>query len=64
MGQRAGGPECRRRTKTQGSFATEDAALTLLFGLVAFRQVELRTITGHQHVAALLAEPALTGEAA
>ena len=28
--------EFRRRTKTQASFGTEDAALTLLFGLVAF----------------------------
>ncbi len=56
--------EFRRRTKTQGSFASEDAALTLLFGLVAFRQIELRKITGHQHVAALLADHALTGEAA
>ena len=46
--------EFRRRTKTQGSFSSEEAALTLLFGLVAFRQIELRKITGHQHVAALL----------
>lgn len=42
--------EFRRRTKTQGSFATEDAALVLLFGLVAFRQIELRKITGYQHL--------------
>jgi transposase-like protein len=56
--------EFRRRTKTQGSFASEDAALTLLFGLVAFRQIELRKITGYSHVAALLADHALTGEAA
>ncbi len=28
--------EFRRRTKTQASFSTEEAALTLLFGLVAF----------------------------
>ena len=41
--------EFRRRTKTQGSFSSEDAALTLLFGLVAFRQIELRKITGHEH---------------
>lgn len=56
--------EFRRRTKTQGSFASEAAALTLLFGLVAFRQIELRKITGHPHVPALLAENALTDEAA
>jgi len=43
--------EFRRRTKTQGSFGTEDAALTLLFGLVAFGQITLRRITGYQHVA-------------
>jgi putative transposase len=46
--------EFRRRTKTQGSFSTEDAALTLLFGLVAFRQIDLRKITGYQHVAKLI----------
>jgi len=45
--------EFRRRTKTQGSFSTEDAAVTLLFGLVAFRQIELRKITGYQRVAQL-----------
>ena len=28
--------EFRRRTKTQASFGTEDAAVTLLYGLVAF----------------------------
>ncbi len=56
--------EFRRRTKTQGAFSTEEAAVTLLFGLVAFRQIELRKITGHQHVAALLAENTLTDEAA
>jgi transposase-like protein len=48
--------EFRRRTKTQGSFGTEDAALTLLFGLVVFRQIDLRKITGHQHVAKLIAD--------
>jgi transposase-like protein len=42
--------EFRRRTKTQGSFSTEAAALTLLFGLVAFRQIELRKITGYKHM--------------
>ena len=36
-----------------------------LFGLVAFRQIELRKITGHQHVAKLMAtDEALIREAA
>lgn len=39
--------EFRRRTKTQGSFSTEDAALTLLFGLIAFDQIKMRRINGH-----------------
>ena len=43
--------EFRRRTKTQGSFGTEEAALTLLYGLVAFGQITLRKITGYPHVA-------------
>jgi transposase-like protein len=45
--------EFRRRTKTQGSFSTEEAALTLLFGLVAFGQIRMRKINGHRHVASL-----------
>lgn len=40
--------ELRRRTKTQGSFPTEQAALTLLWGLVAFGQVEMRRIRGYR----------------
>jgi putative transposase len=56
--------EFRRRTKTQGSFSSEDAALTLLFALVAFKQIELRKITGHQHVAELLLDQELISEAA
>ncbi|MFQ5891153.1 MAG: IS256 family transposase [Gemmatimonadota bacterium] len=47
--------EFRRRTKTQGSFSTEEAAVTLLYGLVAFRQIELRRICGYKHVAELIA---------
>jgi transposase-like protein len=47
--------EFRRRTKTQGSFSTEEAAVTLLYGLVAFRQIELRRICGYVHVAEMLA---------
>jgi len=46
--------EFRRRTKTQASFATEDAAITLLFGLIAFGQIRLRKIDGHHAVASLL----------
>ena len=46
--------EFRRRTKTQGSFSTEASALTLLYGLVAFGQITMRRITGHQHVASML----------
>lgn len=38
--------EFRRRTKTQASFSTEAAAVTLLYGLVAFGQIRLRRIDG------------------
>ena len=47
--------EFRRRTKTQASFSTEEAAVTLLYGLVAFGQIELRRICGYTHLAELLA---------
>lgn len=47
--------EFRRRTKTQASFSTEAAAVTLLYGLVASGQIALRKITGHRHVASLTA---------
>jgi transposase-like protein len=40
--------EFRRRTKTQGSFSTEAAAVNLLWALVAFDQIKLRRIVGHQ----------------
>ena len=46
--------EFRRRTKTQASFSTEAAALTVLFGLVAVGQIVFRTIDGHQDLAAFL----------
>lgn len=46
--------EFRRRTKTQASFATEDAALRLLYGLVAFEQIRLRRIDGYRDLAALM----------
>jgi putative transposase len=48
--------EFRRRTKTQASFSTEAAAVTLLFGLVAFGQIVLRRIDGHAQLAASLAK--------
>jgi transposase-like protein len=47
--------EFRRRTKTQASFSTEEAGVTLLYGLVAFGQIQLRKIDGHRHVSELLA---------
>lgn len=40
--------EFRRRTKTQASFSTEVAALTVLYGLVAFGQIQLRKIDGYK----------------
>lgn len=40
--------EFRRRTKTQASFSTESAALTVLYGLVAFGQIQLRKIDGYK----------------
>jgi transposase-like protein len=48
--------EFRRRTKTQASFATEAAGLTLLYGLVAFGQIALRKIDGHRDLASVLAK--------
>ena len=47
--------EFRRRTKTQSSFSTEDAAITLLYGLVAFGQIRMHKIDGHREVKALIA---------
>jgi transposase-like protein len=51
--------EFRRRVKTQGSFPSEAAALTLLFGLVASGQVCFRKLEGWQDMATALitAEP-------
>ena len=46
--------EFRRRTKTQASFSTEQAAVTLLYGLVAFGQIRFRRIDGYKHLPALL----------
>ena len=46
--------EFRRRTKTQASFASEESAVALLFGLVASGQIRLRRIDGYQHLADVL----------
>lgn len=46
--------EFRRRTKTQGSFSTEEAAVTLLYGLVAFGQIKFRRIDGHHELRSML----------
>lgn len=48
--------EVGRRTKTQASFGTEAAAITLLYGLVAFGQIVRRRIDGHEHLLAFLAK--------
>jgi putative transposase len=39
--------EFRRRTKTQGSFPTEQSALTLFYGLIASGTIRMRKIDGH-----------------
>jgi transposase-like protein len=46
--------EFRRRTKTQASFGTEEAAITLLYALVAFGQIEMRKIDGYRHLRTLM----------
>ena len=46
--------EFRRRTKTQASFSTEVAVTTLLYGLIAFGQINLRRIDGHKHLPRLV----------
>ena len=38
------------RAETQTSFSTEASAVTLLFGLVAFGQIEMRKINGYQRM--------------
>ena len=48
--------EFRRRVKTQGSFPNEDAAMVLLYGLVATGQIKLRKIDGPHLVRAVLAK--------
>jgi hypothetical protein len=46
--------EFRRRVKTQGSLPSEDAALVLLFSLVASGQIKLRRINGWRKIAAVI----------
>jgi transposase-like protein len=48
--------EFRRRVKTQGSLPSEDAALVLLFGLVASGQIRLRRVEGWRQIPAILRE--------
>src|SRR5262245_30497163 len=48
--------EFRRRGKTQGSLPGEDAALILLFSLVASGQIRLRRIDGWRKIAAVLSQ--------
>ena len=49
--------EFRRRVKTQGSFPTEGAALTLLFGLIASGAIRLRKIDGYWKLSEVLRGP-------
>ena len=46
--------EFRRRVKTQGSLPSEDAAVVLLFSLVASGQIKLRRIDGWRKITAVL----------
>jgi len=48
--------EFRRRVKTQGSLPSEDAALILLFGLIATGQIKLRKIDGYKKLAGVISE--------
>jgi putative transposase len=48
--------ELRRRVKTQGSLPTEDAALVLLFGLVASGQIRFRRVDGWRQIPAVLGQ--------
>jgi transposase-like protein len=48
--------EFRRRVKTQGSLPSDDAALVLLFSLVASGQIKLRRIDGWRKIATVLSQ--------
>ncbi|MGH7342221.1 MAG: IS256 family transposase [Candidatus Rokuibacteriota bacterium] len=49
--------EFRRRVKTQSSFPREDAAMVLLYGLVATGQVRFRRLEGHDKLVDVAANP-------
>jgi len=44
--------------KTQGSLPSDDAALVLLFSLVASGQIKLRRIDGWRKIASVFSQPA------
>ena len=46
--------EFRRRIKTQGALPTEDAAVVLLFALVASGQIKLRKLDGYPKLASVI----------
>jgi putative transposase len=48
--------EFRRRVKTQSSLPSEDAALVLLFSLVASGQIKLRRIDGWRKIAGVISQ--------
>lgn len=48
--------EFRRRTKTQGAYTNEAAALTLLWGLIAFGHLRMRRIDGCKHLESVIAD--------
>ncbi len=48
--------EFRRRVETQGALPGEDAALVLLFSLVASGQTKLRRIDGWRNIAAMVSQ--------
>jgi putative transposase len=50
--------EFRRRVKAQGSLPSEDAALVLIFSLVASGQIKLRRIDGWRKIVAVLSQQA------
>jgi transposase-like protein len=49
--------EFRRRVKTQSSFPREDAAVVLLYGLVATGQIRFRRMEGHDKLVDVAANP-------
>jgi transposase-like protein len=49
--------EFRRRVKTQSSLPGEDAAIVLLYGLIATGQIKLRRLDGHEKLVDVAAHP-------